>query len=85
MPTNNVHPQSLQELWDWTRVQFAERQASHLDAVLMQIGDRLAANPPENLSDEEQMVLDAWRMAGPDDRQRLTQLFMRTVGHQEFL
>ena len=48
-------------------------------------GDRIAARPPETLSDTDGLVLDVWRAADADDRHRLAQLFMRTVGHEEFL
>lgn len=82
---DNVTPHSLQELWDWTAERLGAQEASHLDAILMQIGDRTAANPPAGLSAEDRLVLDLWHSATPDERHRLVQLFMRTVGHQEFL
>ncbi|NMP22558.1 DUF3243 family protein [Sulfobacillus harzensis] len=84
MSPTDMTPQSLQDVWDWVRNRFDDKEAAHMDAILVQIGNRVAANPPPNLSPEDQMVLEAWQSASPDDRHRLAQLFMRTVGHQEF-
>lgn len=85
MSHGNVSPQSLQEVWAWTRQRFAEKNAAHTDAILLQIGDRVVADPPDNLKDDDQLALQAWQVSGPNDRHWLAQLFMRTVGHQDFL
>lgn len=82
--TSDVTPSSLQDVWDWVTARFDAHDAAHMDAILMQIGDRVAGCPPQNLSDEDRLVLDAWNLASLEDRHRLAHLFMRTVGHQEF-
>lgn len=82
--TNGLTPQSLQDVWDWVTDQFQAKEAAHMDAALVQIGDRVAANPPAELDPEGQLILDAWQAASAEERHRLAHLFMRTVGHQEF-
>lgn len=85
MSSYDVTPNSLQDVWEWARERFDAHDAAHMDAILMQIGDRIALHPPDDLSEDDRLALDAWKASGPNDRHRLTQLFMRTVGHQEFL
>ncbi len=84
MSHEDMTPQSLQDVWDWATERFKAHDAAHMDAVLMQMGDRVAKNPPKNLSAQDQMVLGAWQAASPEERHHLTHLFMRTVGHEEF-
>ncbi|MCL5115684.1 MAG: DUF3243 family protein [Firmicutes bacterium] len=85
MSTTDVTPRSLQDVWDWAAARFDAHDATHMDAVLMQIGDRVAAHPPTDLSEDDLLALEAWQSGSPNERHRLAHLFMRTVGHQEFL
>ncbi len=80
-------PQNLEDVWQLTRDKFAARDAAHLDATLVQIGNDVlrSTSRPEDAFGVDQMVWDAWHGASTVDRQRLAALFMRTVGHHEFL
>lgn len=80
-------PQNVEDVWQLTRDKFAARDAAHLDATLVQIGNDVlaSASRPADSSSLDQMVWDAWHGASTQERQRLAELFMRTVGHREFL
>lgn len=80
----DVTPQSLQDVWDWTRNRFAAHDGAHTDAILLQFGDRVSGEPPATLDDASQLALAAWRVSGPNNRHMLAHLFMRMVGHEAF-
>lgn len=52
----------------------------------VQIGNDAVASVsrPGDASALDQMVWDAWQGASTMERQRLAELFIRTVGHREF-
>ncbi len=88
MASERQLPRSVEEVWKFTKDKFEAGDAAHLDGILVQIGNDVVATSksrPRDASSGDQMVWDAWKDASPREQQRLAELFMRSVGHREFL
>lgn len=84
-PDSNRWPHSVQDVWAFVREHFEDEEAARLDTTLKQIGDRVIKERPVPEREDDRLVYQAWSLASEEDRYRLAHLFMRTVGHQEFL
>ncbi len=75
---------TLEDIWIYTQERLKKGQGAHLDAALRALGDRLSndAEPPE---EAERLAYHAWKQSSPQERQTLTHLFIRAVGHATFL
>ena len=75
---------TLEDIWTYTRERLKSDQGAHLDEALRALGDRLSndAEPPQAA---ERLAYHAWKQSSPQERQTLTHLFIRAVGHATFL
>lgn len=77
-------PASVKDVWDFTENKLKKREASHLDAILMQFGDDIIQTRTVPQPEDDQIVYRTWQSASPAERHQLAHLFIRSVGHATF-
>lgn len=74
---------SWEDVWHYAAEAFREGQAAHLDDTLVDLGNRYLE--ADSAMPETRWLAEFWQHADRDQRRRLAHLFMRAVGHEEFL
>lgn len=75
-------PRDLEGLWQYTERRLRAGEAAHLDDHLVALGN--GADAGTITDPAARWALSAWQNASPTERQRLAQLFIQAVGHEEF-